>query len=859
MCIYFIWISSVKLKISLKKFKEVIAASVSGLMFQIVPVNPGGDNVGSSVGNEVVKTTTEGSGISVLGIVLPLVLIVVIVGIGVGLAYYFSRKLREQDRNEKSKDGILFEVAVPRGNETEIEVAKQMFANLHSIGTLKGLKQWTEVQDAISLEIVGLPESIRFYIYTPRGIAGLVEKAINGSYPNAELREISGYNIFEEGAKVAYTSLKLADDEYKPIRIFEELKGNPMTGLTSALARFKPGEGGVIQILITPDTSAALKSGRGYVGKVEEANSDPEKKKINISQEALQAIDRKVSHLMFRTSINIVTSSPTKEAAKINLDNIVSAFAQFAAPEGNKFEKTEGSVLSKTLSKREFMTNFVYRSMPLEGGSPLNTEELATIFHFPNKEVETPFIKWVLSKTLAPPDNIPYSGLWVGKSNYRGQDTDLYLKDDGEDRMRHMYIIGQTGTGKSQFLTNMLMQDIYAGRGVAFIDPHGSDIDRVLGMIPPERMEDVVYFNPVDTERPIGWNIMDFYDEQDKHIVVNSFIGMLKKMFDPNNQGMTGPIFERSVRNGMLTAMSKKGSTLIELLNVLMDTDMSYIRAEFFPHLKDDVVRSYWEDEFANTDKFHKSEKLGYITSKFDTFITNTLMRNIIGQSESSINIREIMDTGKILLVNLSKGFIGDENSTFLGLLLVPAILRAALSRNDLAESERRNFYLYVDEFQNFATDEFATILAEARKYRLGLVVANQYISQLSEQIRDAVFGNAGTKFSFRVGAKDAEYLVDEFAPFLDPQDLVNQPNATAYAKVLIDGTNPNPFSVSTWDRSGAHDFPSSEETKQAIINLSRIKYGRDREVVEAEIKVRSNRKTAKPKDTKPVPSFPKF
>lgn len=835
----------------IKKFSKGIISPY--MFFQVAPIVTDTGSTSSVAADNISRSAS--SGVNVASIVLPLILILLVVGAGVAGAYFLSRKIREKDRKEKASDGILFEVAVPRGNETEVEVAKQMFANLHGIGKLKGVQKYLEVQDVISFEIVGLPESIRFYVYAPRKIASLVEKAVNGSYPNAELRIVEDYNIFKQGMKVAYTSLKLDDDEYKPIRIFEDLKNDPMTTITSAMSKFRPGEGGVIQVMITPDTSNTAKNGRGFVNKVEDHNSDPEKSRIKVSQEALQNIDRKASHLMFRTVINIVCTGDTPETAKANVDNIVGAFNQFTAPEGNKFTKDEGSKLTP---KREFISNFVYRTMPLEGGSSLNIEELATVYHLPNKTVETPYIKWLLSKTIAPPESLPTQGLWIGKSNYRGMDRDIFMKDDGDDRRRHMYVIGQTGTGKSRFITSLLMQDIYAGRGVAFIDPHGSDIDRVLGMIPPERAEDVIYFNPADYERPIGWNIMDYYDEQDKHIVVNAFIGMLKKMFDPHNQGITGPIFERSVRNAMLTAMAKKGSTLIEVLRLLMDNDMTYVQ-EYLPLLKDDVVRTYWEEEFANTDKFHKSEKLGYITSKFDTFITNTLMRNIIGQSESSINIREVMDSQKILLINLSKGFIGEENSNFLGLLLVPAILRAALSRNDILEDERKDFYLYVDEFQNFATDEFATILAEARKYRLNLIVANQYISQLSEQIRDAVFGNAGSKFVFRVGAKDAEYLVDEFAPAIESQDMVNLPNATAYAKMLIDGTNPDPFSMTSWDKSGAHDFPSNPQIKQNIINLSRMKYGRDREVVEAEIKLRGGMDKTKPKPEAAPPAFPKF
>ncbi|MCA9382366.1 DUF87 domain-containing protein, partial [Candidatus Dojkabacteria bacterium] len=362
----------------------------------------------------------------------------------------------------------------------------------------------------------------------------------------------------------------------------------------------------------------------------------------------------------------------------------------------NKFSKVKLSYIDK----KNFPRNFIYRIMPLAESSILNVDELATLFHFPNKTIQTPHISWLLAKRSPAGKEVPEEGgIWLGNSIYRNVSKPVHILPD--DRRRHMYIVGKTGTGKSKFLNSMVLQDIINGEGVAFLDPHGEEAEYVLERIPPERAEDVIYFNPADIERPLGFNIMEFYDENDKHRVVNSFIGLLYKMFDPHQQGIVGPRLERAVRNVMLTAMAEQGNTLVEVVRLL--TDPKFVQQKL-PLITDDMVRRYWTDEIAQTNEFHKSEVLGYIVSKFDRFVTNKVLRNIIGQSKSSFNLRQIMDEGKILIVNLSKGQIGEENSQFLGLLLIPKILSAAMSRADMDPEKRRDFYVYVDEFQNFAT-----------------------------------------------------------------------------------------------------------------------------------------------------------
>ncbi|OGE26644.1 hypothetical protein A3C26_04580 [Candidatus Daviesbacteria bacterium RIFCSPHIGHO2_02_FULL_39_12] len=430
---------------------------------------------------------------------------------------------------------------------------------------------------------------------------------------------------------------------------------------------------------------------------------------------------------------------------------------------------------------------------------------------------------------------MPTSGLYLGKSVFRGVDRTVYLAED--DRRRHMYIIGRTGTGKSELLKSMMLQDILSGKGLCFIDPHGDAAEEMLELIPPQRAEDVIYFDPSDIARPFGLNMLEAYTEEQKHFVVASIIGLMYKLFDPNKTGIIGPRFEHGVRNAMLTAMSKQGATFVEVMRIM--TDAEFVK-ELLPLVSDPVVKRYWTDQIAQTTDFHKSEVLDYTVSKFGRFVTNKMMRNIIGQSKSAFDLRKVMDEGKILIMNLSKGRIGEENSNFLGLILVPKILAAAMSRTNMPMEQRRDFYLYVDEFQNFATDTFADILSEARKYRLNLVVANQFIGQIGEDLKNAVFGNVGTVIAFRVGVTDANYLQHEFSPTFTEQDLVNIESPHVYIKTIVSGEPMVPFSLDTTKDMAKWQAMLKPQIGAAIKELSRLKFGRDVTQVEAEIITRA-------------------
>ena len=757
---------------------------------------------------------------------------------GVLFLYLFVIWYRNRDREKASLESTLLQVALPRENEIKIDAAEQLFASLGSMrkgGRLSFLK----LQPHLSFEIVGMPGDIRFYVNTPNKFKDLVEKQINGAYPDAEIKVVdeksqkkdyvlgNEYNIFSENAKVAFASLRLKTSDYMPLKVFKDLPTDPLSSITSVLAKMTLGEGAAIQVLISPADGKWKKMGRGYIARTKKNESNPETAKYAADPKELEGIENKIGKPGFNTVVRVVVSSSTIEAAEAHLGNIISAFSQFDG--ANSFKK------NKHRFKGMFMTDFIYRYMPMRGQtSVLTSEELATVFHFPNKSVATPHIFWVSSKRAPAPAQIPDSGLYLGMSTYRGLSKPVYMQRD--DRRRHMYVIGKTGVGKSEFLKDMILQDIKNGEGVCFIDPHDT-IDKLLPLIPPERAEDVILFDPSDIDRPMGLNMLEANTESEKHYVVSSIVGLMYKLYDPNKTGIIGPRFEHAIRNAMLTVMYEKGSTFVEVVRAL--TDASFVQ-ELLPKVQDPIVRRYWTDQIAQTSDFHKSEVLDYIVSKFGRFVTNKMMRNIIGQSQSAFDFRKVMDEGKILLVSLSKGKIGEENASFLGLILVPKILVAAMSRQDIPEEQRRDFFLYVDEFQNFATPDFAQILSEARKYRLDLIVANQFIGQMEEEVKNAIFGNVGSLVSFRVGVTDANYLQHEFQPTFTEADLINVDVYNAYIKTIVHNEPVAPFSMDlTRDMTREKDL-ANPRVAELIKELSRLKFGKDVGTIEGEIAQRA-------------------
>ncbi len=766
---------------------------------------------------------------------------ILFIGLLYGLGYALILWYRNRDREHEALESTLLQVAVSRDNEIKIDAAEQMFSSLGSLHK-GGRFSFLTRQPHISFEIVGMPGDIRFYVHTPKKLQDLVEKQINGAYPDADIvvvDETAGkqrvgnlvgneYNIFSKEGKVAFASFKLKGASYQPMKVYKDLAVDPLSSLTSVLAKMTQGEGAAIQVIVSPADGMWKKLGKAFLSKTKKAEANPETAKYSSDSKELEAIENKVSKPGFDVVVRVVVSSSSKEAADAHLSNIKTAFSQFDginAFNGNKHR-----------FKSLFLADFIYRYMPMHGQTAvLSSEELATVFHFPNKSITTPNIYWMSAKRAPAPATIPDSGLYLGKSTYRGLSKPVFMSIS--DRQRHMYIIGKTGTGKSEFLKDMIMQDIRNGQGLAVIDPHGDLIEDMLPMIPPERAEDVILFDPSDTSRPMGFNMLEAQTEEQKHYVVSSIIGLMYKLFDPNKTGIIGPRFEHAIRNAMLTVMYEKGSTFIEVVRIL--TDAAYVQ-ELLPKVTDPIIRRYWTDQIAQTSDFHKSEVLDYIVSKFGRFVTNKMVRNIIGQSDSAFNFRKVMDEQKILLVNLAKGKIGEENSSFLGLILVPKILVAAMSRQDMPKEQRKDFFLYVDEFQNFATPDFAQILSEARKYKLNLIVANQFIGQMEEEVKNAIFGNVGSVISFRVGVTDANYLQHEFQPTFTEADLINVEKYNTYIKTIVGGEPVSPFSMDLTRDMSKEQALANPRVAELIKELSRLKYGRDAAVVEAELIQRS-------------------
>ncbi len=767
-----------------------------------------------------------------LGIFIVAVTIAVLMT--VVLVYLIILYNRVKKREQSSLEMVTLEVKMPKDNEIKIDVAEQMFA---SFSALKPTGFWSflEISDMICMEIVAKNTEIRFYISAPNKLIDLVEKTIYGYYSSADIVKVDEPNIFDEKGSVSFGALKVEKEFYLPLKTYKDMPNDPLSGITSALSKMGEGEGAVVQYLIRPAEGGWKDAGKSYISKTKKDEANAEKAKFEIDPKDLERVDEKVSRPGFETIIRVVVSSQSSDMADMHLRNIMAAYKQFDS-HLNSLSEVD------VWFKGGFMMNFIYKFFPAweapwsKVTSVLSTDELATLFHFPNKTVETPHIQWLKAKTAPVSSEVPMDGgTLMGTAYYRGVKRPVHIRL--KDRMRHTYIIGKTGVGKSELLKEMIKQDIAEGHGVCVIDPHGDLIDDALRYIPAERAEDVILFDPSDTARPMGLNLLECRTEEEKHFMTSAIINLMYKLYDPQRTGIIGPRFEHAVRNAMLTVMSEPGASFVEIVRVL--TDPKYVQ-ELLPKVDDPIVRRYWTDQIAQTSDFHKSETLDYIVSKFGRFITNKMMRNIIGQSKSAIDFRDIMDNRKILLINLSKGKLGEENSQFLGLVIVPKILAAAMSRADVPEDERTDFFLYVDEFQNFATPDFAVILSEARKYHLGLTVANQFIGQMDEEVKNAVFGNVGTIICFRVGVADANFIQREFQPFFSESDIINVERFHAYMKTLVNNEPVDPFSVDMTKDMDELKRQRNEQIAKAITQLSRLKYGRPKELVEAEVATRA-------------------
>jgi len=607
------------------------------------------------------------------------------------------------------------------------------------------------------------------------------------------------------------------------------------------------GEGVAIQILAKPADQSAKKSISGMVeslkkgAKFEDLTKGmtikfkdlekafkpeiekKEKAEKVIDDEAIKTLESKISKPLLLVNVRILVSAPSQYQVDAILESISGSFSQFGAPLRNEIK------IVKPRSLQNLIYQFSFREFNESQSMTLNTEELSSLFHLPASSTGIPKIKWLKTKEAPAPANLPAKGTIIGESIFRNERKPVHITE--EDRRRHVYIVGQTGTGKSTLMTNMVVDDVNNNKGVAIIDPHGDLIERILELTPKRRMEDVIVFDPADRLRPLGINMLEYALDrpEEKTFIVNEMQSIFNKLFLAETMG---PMFEQYMRNALLLLMEdaqNEQATLMEVARLFTDVDF---RQRKLARIYNPAVVDFWQEEAVKAGgEAALANMTPYITSKFNNFTTNDYMRPIIGQPKSAFNFRKVMDEGKILLVNLSKGRVGDINANLLGMVITGKILMAALSRVDLPQEQRRDFNLYIDEFQNFTTDSIATILSEARKYALNLTMAHQFIAQLTEKIRDAVFGNVGSIISFRVGAQDAESLVKQFEPVFNENDLLNIDNFNAYVKILINGETSKPFNIQT--------LPSERgngEMAGKIKEMSRSKYGRDRQEVEEEI-----------------------
>ncbi len=738
--------------------------------------------------------------------------------------------------------------------QAAIAVAEGVFKSVGGLKAEHGFRAWLAGRgDVIAFEIVATGGLVSFYISAPRRFREFVEQQVHAQYPLAQIEEVSDYNVFQPKGTIASAHLVFGRENFFPLHTYKKLETDPLNALTNALAKVEAGDGAAIQILVRSapkvwrekgvKIASLMQQGRSYDqarkgsslikhGTQEEKTGEKAKeyRLSPLEEQMVKSIEEKVGQLGLDANINLVASSPTPGRAELVLGNLIGAFNQFSSPQyGNAFKRvSEG--------KSRIVSDFILRVFHDKRRMVLTPDELASLWHLPLTSTETPNIRWLTARKAPPPSNLPKEGTLLGIIKYRGQEHPVRIK--AADRRRHMYIIGKSGSGKSEFIKAMVRQDIEAGRGVCVIDPHGDLAQDCLAFVPKQRADDVIYFSPADSERPMGLNLLEYderYPEQ-KTFVINEMLKIFDKLYDLKSTG--GPMFEQYMRNAMILVMDDpaSGSTLMEIPRVLSD---ERFRAYKLSKCKTQVVKDFWLKEASKAGgEASLANMVPYITSKLTPFITNDIVRPIIGQQKSAINVREAMDQQKILLLDLSKGKLGDLNAYLIGMVLVGKILMAALSRTDLSAEERKDFYLYIDEFQNFITDSIATILSEARKYGLDLTIAHQYIGQISQKgdtaIRDAVFGNVGTMIAFRVGPEDADFLGKEFAPVFTPFDLVNVEAYTANAKLLIDNTASRPFNMAM-----APIRKPDTRLTAAIKQLSRLKYGRDREIVEAEIRER--------------------
>jgi hypothetical protein len=809
--------------------------------------------------------------------------LIIIVGIAIALAggaiIFIFLKYRNLYREEKNYERGLKMVSLlihlpPASEDIEIagrdvrDVVEENISKAQVIYDIlestyrKGLSSKIYSQRHFGFEIVGYQGLVYFYAVVPVGLIDVMRQALVSAYPSVQINEAPEHNIFNPAGKISGTfggELTLKESYVHPIATYQDLKRDALQSILNALSVLDDKEdGAAIQILLRPanpawrhvSTNITSQKRKGNdkrnfgaesfldflrqfltafvkAPEAKSKNQDNHKELSSLDQANLDAIDDKTRYPGYEVNIRIIASSNVSQHAQTILGNIVAAFALFNAPNRNGFKYTPAEDM------RSFITAYIMRFFPQSSNSKktlLNGVELATIFHFPDqRNIPTSQLERQGSKQIDAPRNIPDKGLLLGYNVFRSVKKPIRIALS--DRQQHLYVVGQTGTGKSTFLENLALQDMLSGNGFAFVDPHGDIAEKLLAMVPRERTEDVIYFCPADMDYPMGLNLFEFRTPDQKDFLIQETLNMLYKLYDPQHQGIMGPRYEHLFRNAALTVMADPaGGTFIDIPKLFRDPKFVQQKLQY---VTDQNVIEFWQKEMPQSQRSNEfGDVVSWFVSKFGAFLSNEMMRRIIGQPKSAFDFRQVMDDKKILLVNLSKGRSGELNSKLLGIVFVMKFQAAAMSRANIPENERVDFSLYVDEFQNFSTESFAVIMSEARKYHLNLIVANQFTTQLTEEIRDSVFGNMGTIVSFRVGQNDVEILSKYFQPQFSGEDILRLPNYNTITRTLINGVPTQPFSMATLPSLGT----PNPKLAEALKDLSSAKYGRPRDVVEKEV-----------------------
>lgn len=796
------------------------------------------------------------------------------------------------DEPEKIEDGVLLKIKVPKNNEKGPLAAEMMFSALHGM-----LQEDDSAADLLSFEMVSTADGISFYAYVPRATRRFVESQIYAQYPTAEIFvEEKDYADVDtdlnagNGTHIAGTEVILEREYFLPIKTFPNFEVDPLAAITSAVENLGDNEQAWLQVMVRPLPEGWQEAGYKHL-EVLRSGIEPEERSLPVflfdalreglsrfvkdilagivlgpssymereavggkeeahqmspeDKEQEQVIQQKLALLGFETNIRVVGVADSEDEAVQNVTSIVAALKQFAHGSLN------GLVRTKIVQQPEgLLEEYQQRSQPREQLNlfVLNTEELASIYHLPSEQVAVPNISYSHAKKAEPPLDLPIDAeIKFAQTLFRERTHEFGILR--RDRRRHMHIIGKTGSGKTTLQRNMIIQDIRNGEGVAVIDPHGDLFDYILDFIPPERLDDVIIFDPSDLKYPVAMNLFELFSPDQKGPVASGLIDVFRKRFEFS----WGPRMEHLLRNTFLTFLEIPNSTILGVLRILQDK--SY-RKYIVDLLEDPVLREFWEVEYYNMSSNDRlaTEAIAPIQNRLGPFLATPTIRNIVGQAKSTIDLPRVMNEGKILLANLSKGKIGEDPSNLLGGFLMSRLWFAALTRASIPQEERRDFYVYVDEFQNFATSTFATILSEARKYRLSLITANQFLSQLktdggrSSEVLDAIFGNVGTLVSFGVGQDDAHILAREFAPVFEEGDLIAMEKYQINLKLMVNLQQSRPFSATTLP-----PIAGGDGNREEVIAHSRSRYARPREKVETAIKKWSEKTFAPGQDREVV------